>query len=265
MEEISTPTTSRIPTKKIWGAIKTLKKSIRQEIAEAVIMYCSGEGYDPETAKHDTTKALFTLIKYDLDNIAAYDSEKINRDEKRSEINRQNRINKTKNPTTTTKENNNEKKENIIETTTTTKENNNEKKENIIETTTTTKENNNEKPIYKNINIKNRNLFLNAGISEQTQNEILNFFNEKGTSLEVAEKFMSYNLANHKKFPLVWQDYAMDFIRNEKAKENESGGGEKLLTYQEVSQLEVAGKKHFADFERIPQPNGKFLYKLKTL
>ena len=247
MEEISTPTTSRIPTKKIWGAIKTLKKSIRQEIAEAVIMYCSGEGYDPETAKHDTTKALFTLIKYDLDNIAAYDSEKINRDEKRSEINRQNRINKTKNPTTTTKENNNEKKENIIET------------------TTTTKENNNEKPIYKNINIKNRNLFLNAGISEQTQNEILNFFNEKGTSLEVAEKFMSYNLANHKKFPLVWQDYAMDFIRNEKAKENESGGGEKLLTYQEVSQLEVAGKKHFADFERIPQPNGKFLYKLKTL
>ncbi|MBQ3656829.1 MAG: hypothetical protein II956_08305 [Bacteroidales bacterium] len=248
MEEISTPTTSRIPTKKIWGAIKTLKKSVRQEIAEAVIMYCSGEGYDPETAKHDTTKALFTLIKYDLDNIAAYDSEKINRDEKRSEINRQNRINKTKTHTTTIKENNNEKKENIIET------------------TTTTKENNNEKPIYKNINIKNRNLFLNAGISEQTQNEILNFFNEKGTSLEVAEKFMSYNLANHKKFPLVWQDYAMDFIRNEKAKENDSsGGGEKLLTYQEVSQLEVAGKKHFADFDKIPQPNGKFLYKLKTL
>ena len=248
MEEISTPTTSRIPTKKIWGAIKTLKKSVRQEIAEAVIMYCSGEGYDPETAKHDTTKALFTLIKYDLDNIAAYDSEKINRDEKRSEINRQNRINKTKTHTTTIKENNNEKKENIIET------------------TTTTKENNNEKPIYKNINIKNRTLFLNAGISEQTQNEILNFFNEKGTSLEVAEKFMSYNLANHKKFPLVWQDYAMDFIRNEKAKENDSsGGGEKLLTYQEVSQLEVAGKKHFADFDKIPQPNGKFLYKLKTL
>ena len=258
MEEIiSTPTTSRIPTKKIWGAIKTLKKSIRQEIAEAVIMYCSGEGYDPETAKHDTTKALFTLIKYDLDNIAAYDTEKMSRDEKRSEINRQNRARRNKNS------------EDINESSTTSEENINESsttsEENINESSTTSEENINEKTIYKNINIENRNLFLTRGVNEQKQNEILNFFYENGSSLEIAEKFISYNLANHKTFPVVWQSYATDFIRNEKQKGNNSGSGEKLLTYQEVRALEMSGKGKIADYDKIPQPNGKFLYKLKTL